>query len=226
MKKYKSIVVLLLIAVVVSAFVACGSNGKKYEDKEVTITQAVTDENGQAVTKADGEVVTETQNAVVATKKNGQSVTEAVTDKKGVTVTNKNGEKVTQAVTTKQEKTTKKKAEKTTSTTKKELPITTTTEPSTNENELIMHVIVPYFSAYDENEYTLTVSIDGVKKALTYSFVGCKGQRISIVIPKQHKNKNATFSVNDGNSEAQRAKIKDGAEVKFQTMIVVEGEDD
>lgn len=98
MKKHNGIIILLIVAIIVSAFVACSSK-PKYTDKEVTLTQAVTDEKGQPVTDANGEVVTEQVTGVPVTDENGEAVTEAVTDSNGTAVTNSNGEKVTQQVT-------------------------------------------------------------------------------------------------------------------------------
>lgn len=130
MKKYNGVIILLVIAVIVAVFVACSSK-PAYSDKEVTITQAVTDQNGEAVTQENGEVVTEQVDAVVVTDPSGQTVTEVVTKKDGTEVTKPNGEKVTQAVTTipsTTEKTTKKKDKETTNKNEKPSGTTSTTK--------------------------------------------------------------------------------------------------
>lgn len=266
MKKFKGAIAIILVAVIVSAFVACKSEQIEYSDKPVTVTQAVTDENGESVTNEDGEIVTEGVTAVVVTDNKGQIVTEVVTNKNGTAVTKPNGEKVTQAVTTIPEKTTNKNEEssnkttkknnKTTkkeTTTKKNSPTsennkpnstkpndttTTTTEPPSapdneevDEKDLTVNVILPFFAAEDARSYKLVLTIDnGEDKDDTvfeWSFEGCKGQAIEIAIPKEYKGKTGVFSVDvQGKNYSLKRTIKNGLSVDFETIIVIEGEDD
>lgn len=138
MNKFKGAVAVILAAIIVSAFVACKSEQIEYSDKPVTVTQAVTDENGEGVTGEDGEIVTEAVTAVVVTDSKGQTVTEVVTNKNGTAVTKPNGEKVTQAVTTVPEKTTDKNepsAEKTSSKNNKTTKKETTTKKNSGSSE-------------------------------------------------------------------------------------------
>lgn len=258
MKKFKGAIALLLVAVIVSVFVACGSNAE-YTDKEVTLTQVVTDKNGETVTDKNGEPVTEEVNAVVVTDSNGKTVTELVTNSDGTAQTKPNGEKIYQPVTVDPEKTTKKESttKKKDKTTKKETTTkkpnsdntkpntskpsdttTTTTEPPTapddeepEETDLTIRVVLPFFAAEDAREYKLVLTIDnGENKeptVLNWSFVGCKGQEIEIAVPKEHKGKKGTFSVNvQGKEYNVKRTIKNNLSVEFETIIVIDGEDD
>lgn len=284
MKKTKGAIVLLIIAVVVAVLVACSSKSV-YTDKEVTLTQVVTDEAGQAVTDANGEVVTEQIDAVVVTNSSGQTVTEVVTKKDGTAVTTPSGEKVTQAVTQKvdetsdkpisdKDDTTKKDKDKPSSTTKKsdstkpsekttnKAPTVddnttkptkpakptkptkpndttaTTTEPTTlppttavgedkpDEEDIKLNVVLPLYSQFDANKYTLYITIGDV--ILEYPIDdGCRGQQIEVTIPKKYKGKKAIFKINlNGKDYIVEGKIKKGERIEFETIVVVTGEDD
>lgn len=253
MKKTKSAVILLIIAVVVAIFVACSSK-PAYSDKEVELTQVVTDANGEAVTDANGEVVTEKAQGVTVTDVNGQTVTEVVTKKDGTEVTKPNGEKVTQAVTVAPSQTTKnnstnsndkttsstttKKNDKTTTTTKKNTATTTTTETTTlppttavgqdevEDKDIQISVVLPYYSNEDAHSYELIVTIG--KNKLKYPINdGCRGQKIEITVPKEYKGKNAKFSIDVfGKEYALEGTIKAGTKIQFETIIIVTGEDD
>ncbi|MBR0412625.1 MAG: fibronectin type III domain-containing protein [Eubacterium sp.] len=97
MKKYKSIIAVLLAVVLLCTLIAC-----KQKPKTETVTRAVTNANGEVVTDKNGDPVTEEIEAVVVTDANGQPVTEIITGSDGKAVTKVvNGEyvNVTQAVT-------------------------------------------------------------------------------------------------------------------------------
>ena len=97
MKNYKSIIAVVVAVVLISSLIACTQKAPTE-----TVTQAVTNENGEFVTDANGELVTEEIEAQVVTDKNGNPVTEVVTDGEGKPVTTvKDGEyvNVTQVVT-------------------------------------------------------------------------------------------------------------------------------
>lgn len=107
----------ILICALVITLVATGlipvSNSKDEPGKLVTVTEAVTDENGEPVTDAQGEVVTETAEAEAVTGDSGEIITEIVTNSNKQPYTQKNGSNVTRAVTKKQttKKSTTKKAD-------------------------------------------------------------------------------------------------------------------
>ena len=85
----KKISIALVVLIVLSmVFVACSKNAK---DEEATVTQVVTDENG--------EVVTELVTGSVVTDAEGSTVTEVVTNAQGEKVTNSQGGDITQVVT-------------------------------------------------------------------------------------------------------------------------------
>lgn len=93
----KKISIALVVLIVLSmAFVACSKNAK---DEEATVTQVVTDENGEAVTDENGEVVTELVTGSVVTDAEGSTVTEVVTNAQGEKITNSQGGDITQVVT-------------------------------------------------------------------------------------------------------------------------------
>lgn len=93
----KKISIALVVLIVLSmVFVACSKNAK---DEEATVTQVVTDENGEAVTDENGEVVTELVTGSVVTDAEGSTVTEVVTNAQGEKVTNAQGGDITQVVT-------------------------------------------------------------------------------------------------------------------------------
>ncbi|MBQ8077313.1 MAG: fibronectin type III domain-containing protein [Eubacterium sp.] len=97
MKKYKSLFAILTAVVLLCTLIAC-----RQAPKTETVTQAVTNANGEIVTDKNGDPVTEEVEAVVVTDANGQPVTEIVTGSDGKAVTKvENGEykNVTQAVT-------------------------------------------------------------------------------------------------------------------------------
>ena len=138
MKKYRSIIAILAAVVMVCSLIACTQ--KPHTE---SVTQAVTDENGEVVTGENGEIVTEEIEAQVVTDKNGAPVTEVVTDGEGKPVTTvKDGkyQNVTQVVTASKSgsATTKASAnskKKTTTTTKKaakttKAPVKKPTAPS------------------------------------------------------------------------------------------------
>lgn len=135
MKKYKGIIALLLVVVIVASFVACSSSAD-YEANEQVVEQAVTDENGEVVTNEMGEAVMETVTGEAVTNSNGQAVTETVTNSTGEVVTHANGDPVTQVVTkpnttvsdTSNDKTTKPTNDKNTTTQK--TPNNQTTKPN------------------------------------------------------------------------------------------------
>lgn len=107
----------ILICALVITLVATGlipvSNSKEEPGKLVTVTEAVTDENGEPVTDTQGEVVTETAEAEAVTGDSGEIITEVVTNSNKQPYTQKNGSNVTRAVTKKQttKKSTTKKAD-------------------------------------------------------------------------------------------------------------------
>ena len=93
----KKISIALVVLIVLSmVFVACSKNAK---DDEATVTQVVTDENGEAVTDENGEVVTELVTGSVVTDAEGSTVTEVVTNAQGEKITNSQGGDITQVVT-------------------------------------------------------------------------------------------------------------------------------
>ena len=93
----KKISIALVVLIVLSmVFVACSKNAK---DEEASVTQVVTDENGEAVTDENGEVVTELVTGSVVTDAEGSTVTEVVTNAQGEKVTNAQGGDITQVVT-------------------------------------------------------------------------------------------------------------------------------
>lgn len=93
----KKISIALVVLIVLSmVFVACSKNAK---DDEATVTQVVTDENGEAVTDENGEVVTELVTGSVVTDAEGSTVTEVVTNAQGEKVTDARGSEITQVVT-------------------------------------------------------------------------------------------------------------------------------
>ena len=97
MKRYKSIIAVLAAVILISSLIACTQKAPTE-----TVTQAVTNENGEFVTDENGELVTEEIEAQIVTDKNGNAVTEVVTDGDGKPVTTvKDGEyvNVTQVVT-------------------------------------------------------------------------------------------------------------------------------
>lgn len=112
------IAAVVLICTVVITLVATGlipvSDSKDEPGKLITVTEAVTDENGETVTNAQGEVVTETAEAEAVTGDSGEIITEVVTNSKKQPYTQKNGSNVTRAVTKKQtsKKSTTKKSDK------------------------------------------------------------------------------------------------------------------
>lgn len=269
MKKRNGVIILMTIVLLVAVFVACSSK-PAYTDKEVTLTQAVTNENGEAVTDSNGEVVTEQANGVVVTDANGQTVTEVVTQSNGQAVTKPNGEKVTQAVTVapsstntttttkknnespSKDKTTENNQNSSTSTTKKNdkeptkkpnptnpsVTDPSTTEPTTlppttavgddeiEKGDVKVKVILPYFATEDANKYNLYVKIE--EDTLKFPINdGCRGQEIEITVPKEYRGKNATFSINvHGKPYTLQGKIKTGLKLEFETVIIVNGDDD
>lgn len=97
MKNSKSIIAVIIAVVLISSLIACTQKAPTE-----TVTQAVTNENGEFVTDENGELVTEEIEAQVVTDKNGNPVTEVVTDGEGKPVTTvQDGEyvNVTQVVT-------------------------------------------------------------------------------------------------------------------------------
>lgn len=125
-KNNKKIIIAIIVAVificavvltlVMAGVIPSGNNDDK-PGELITVTELVTDEQGEAVTDAQGEVVTETVEAEVVTQANGEVVTEVVTNPSKQPYTQKNGTSVTRAVTKKQtttKKSTTKKSSKTT----------------------------------------------------------------------------------------------------------------
>lgn len=189
MKKYKGIISVLLILVMICSFAACTSKGGDEDASEMTV--AVTDENGEAVTDENGEVVTQAVEGEIVTDENGKAVTEKVTSKNGETVTNSGGQAVTQYVTkapssnkTTSAKTTTKSSgkDKTTSksttkasdsgsttTTKKNT--TTTTKPADTSRYITITVILPNNKGKSD---TLTISV-GNDVVLDGEKVTCDG---------------------------------------------------
>lgn len=138
MNKNKKIIIAIVIAIVlvcavVLAFVIPSKSNEDKPGELITVTEAVTDEQGEAVTDAQGEVVTEAVEAEVITQAGGEIVTEVVTNQNKQPYTQKNGSNVTRAVTKKptSKNTTTKKT-----TTKKPGAGAENNEPSsTNNNE-------------------------------------------------------------------------------------------
>ncbi len=148
MNKNKKIIIAIVAAVVLvcAIVLAVVMQSKKGDDKPgelITVTEAVTNEQGEAVTNAQGEVVTEAVEAEVVTEAGGEVVTEVVTNPSNQPYTQKNGSNVTRAVTRKpanKKTTTKKTAKKTTkksgSTTAKGDEKTTDKNNSTKPTEI------------------------------------------------------------------------------------------
>lgn len=201
MKKYKGIIAVLMVFVIICSFAACKSQGGSEDTSE--ITQAVTDADGEPVTDESGEVVTEAVQGEAVTDKNGEAVTEVVTSKNGEAVTNSKGQSVTQVVTaassasgkttTKSNSTTKagstaKADDKgTTATTKK--PITKPSKP-----------------ADVSSLKASSVEADSIK--LTWSKVDCTGYQIQMssdggmnwTYLEKSYTKGTTYTVKDLNS--------------------------
>lgn len=148
MNKNKKIIIAIVAAVVLvcAIVLAVVMQSKKGDDKPgelITVTEAVTNEQGEAVTNAQGEVVTEAVEAEVVTEAGGEVVTEVVTNPSNQPYTQKNGSNVTRAVTRKPsnktttaKKTKKKTTKKSESTTAKGDEKTTDKNNSTKPTEV------------------------------------------------------------------------------------------
>lgn len=196
MKKTKVLAVVLVIAVIISAFVACSSK-PTYNDKEVDFTEIVTDEAGQVVTEE-------------ATNEAGATATQGTTS---------------QAATNASNSTTKKQNGNTTitkqSTTKSIAPVG---QNNVSESDIKVEVVLPFISDADQGTYTLNVKIGNDTKSYEIK-EGCRGQKVTIVIPKKYNGKTALFTIKDTNYKRE-ATIKAGLVVNLETITVVEGVDD
>lgn len=199
MKKNRIIAIFLVVAVIATMLIACSKN-KEYNEEEVTVTEIVTDANGEAVTNENGETET-----VVIEVPNGN----------GNSGSGSSGGNSTGG------------GSSTTS------PLATTEAPApippedntTKKNDIEMSVVMPFFSNADQEKYKLVVTIG--KKELVYDVVGCKGQTITVVIPKGYNGDKATFSVDmRGKVFSTDAKIQKESKVVLQTIVIVDGDDD
>ena len=133
MNKNKSLVAILIAVLLISSLIACTQKAPTE-----SVTQAVTNENGEIVTDENGELLTEEIEAQVVTDSNGNAVTEVVTDGDGKPLTTvKDGEyvNVTQNVTQSASSNTTKgnSTTKASSTTKKSGGKATTTKKATKK---------------------------------------------------------------------------------------------
>ena len=100
MKNSKAIIAVLCAVVLIFSLAACAQQKTKTE----SITQAVTNENGEIVTDENGAAVTEELQAQIVTDAQGKAITEVVTGKDGKPLTTVKDNKyvnVTQVVTAK-----------------------------------------------------------------------------------------------------------------------------
>lgn len=147
MKKYISILAVIVLAIAIMvAVVGCSSKDKNTDNEEIISTAiAVTDANGEEVTDANGETVTKIVTQIV-TKANSNSNSDKSTSESTATTNKAESTATANGTTKKAEKTTKKSGTKTTA--------KTTTKPTTTKKIEKEVTIVP------TTEYT-TIDADG-----------------------------------------------------------------
>jgi hypothetical protein len=225
LKNSKAIIAVLCALVLIFALAACAQQKAKTE----SVTQVVTNENGEVVTGSNGEALTEELEAQIVTDKDGKAVTEIVTGTDGKPLTTVKDNKyvnVTQVVTqSKGGKTTASTAKsgtsKATSTTKKggSKTTTTTTKPTTANPNVARKIKITVLLPTDAGvKDTLTITVNGkeVKKTevvldslAEYTFTTSDKYKGEVVITASLKNHGSAT-----------VKTKD-AEVRFE--IAYEG---